>query len=203
MAINKHKHTDECWEPDSGCDMGKNPEFVAVGNPFKSEADELQLRWRNEVVDYNEKDAYNAVIAALAQGGIQAWYGDGTGCVVQMLANVYRQRDRAYDDIKRLQEREQWFVEQAAKRAPLEGYRELGDRAAAAENMRDEIQAKVNSALKIAFEYGAYDGGHHKMWTIDQMVRALTGSDYSNWVAEFKNGEDGPETYEWDEGIAP
>jgi hypothetical protein len=23
-----HVHTDECWEPDSGCDMGRNEEFV-------------------------------------------------------------------------------------------------------------------------------------------------------------------------------
>lgn len=30
MTTREHKHTDECWEPDSGCDMGKNPEFVAV-----------------------------------------------------------------------------------------------------------------------------------------------------------------------------
>lgn len=24
-----HQHTDECWEPDSGCDMGRNEQFVA------------------------------------------------------------------------------------------------------------------------------------------------------------------------------
>lgn len=23
-----HEHTDACWEPDSGCDMGKNPDYV-------------------------------------------------------------------------------------------------------------------------------------------------------------------------------
>jgi len=41
------------------------------------------------------------------------------------------------------------------------------------------------------------------MWTIDQMVRALTGKKYREWVAETKRGEDGPDTYDWDEGIAP
>lgn len=25
-----HRHTDECWEPDSGCDMGRNEAFVGV-----------------------------------------------------------------------------------------------------------------------------------------------------------------------------
>lgn len=51
--------------------------------------------------------------------------------------------------------------------------------------------------------YGGIDGEHHKTWVIDQMVRALTGTDYANWVQESKVGEDGPNTYTWDEGIAP
>lgn len=30
-----HEHTDECWEPDSGCDMGRNEQFaVAVPRSF-------------------------------------------------------------------------------------------------------------------------------------------------------------------------
>lgn len=61
---------------------------------------------------------------------------------------------------------------------------------------------KIAKALEMA-EYGGIDGSHHKMWVIDQMVRALTGEAYPAWVAEFKDGEDGPETYSWDEGIAP
>ncbi len=60
-----------------------------------------------------------------------------------------------------------------------------------------------NAALDIALRYGQIDGGHHKMWVIDQMVRALTGNSYEAWVAEACDGEDGPDTYEWDEGIAP
>ena len=82
-------------------------------------------------------------------------------------------------------------------------------------------------ALKFAFEYGAVDGGHHKMWVIDQMVRALTdcsmekrtavdctgksyeyeaqgeSEEYKQFVANHSIGEDGPNTYDWDEGIAP
>ena len=30
MHLQEHKHTDECWEPDSGCDMGRNEEYVRV-----------------------------------------------------------------------------------------------------------------------------------------------------------------------------
>lgn len=61
---------------------------------------------------------------------------------------------------------------------------------------------KIAAALDLAM-YGAIDGAHHKMWVIDQMVRVLTGGDYDQWVRDFCAGEDGPQTYEWNEGIAP
>jgi hypothetical protein len=61
----------------------------------------------------------------------------------------------------------------------------------------------VQGALDRAFQYGGIDGGHHKMWVIDQMVRCLTGVKYVEWVKTAKAGEDGPETYTWDEGIPP
>lgn len=73
--------------------------------------------------------------------------------------------------------------------------------------------------------YGGFQGDHHRAWAIDQMVRLLTGCAYpgetldeyldqahkgrtpsvlySEWVAARKRGEDGPDTYEWDEGIPP
>lgn len=62
---------------------------------------------------------------------------------------------------------------------------------------------EVEKALEIATRYGGIDGGHHKTWVIDQMVRALTGDAYAGWLKNYCDGEDGPETYEWDEGIAP
>lgn len=58
-------------------------------------------------------------------------------------------------------------------------------------------------ALDFAYKYGGIDGDHHKAWVIDQMVRALLGSDYEQWVLDAKEGEDGANTYDWDEGIAP
>jgi hypothetical protein len=65
---------------------------------------------------------------------------------------------------------------------------------------------------------GGFDGSHHKQWVIDQMIRALTGgpnigtendpeygesTEYLEWVKTFCDGDDGPNTYEWDTGIAP
>lgn len=58
-------------------------------------------------------------------------------------------------------------------------------------------------AIQLAIQYGGIDGAHHKSWVIDQMVRALTGLDYDKVVAEAREGEDGPETYDWDVGIPP
>lgn len=61
----------------------------------------------------------------------------------------------------------------------------------------------IQSALSCIRQYGGIDGGHHKQWVLDQVVRELTGPAYAEWVREQKDGEDGPDTYEWDEGIAP
>jgi hypothetical protein len=65
------------------------------------------------------------------------------------------------------------------------------------------MSSRITQALDIANRYGSIDGVHHKMWVIDQMVRALTADEYDLWVMEHDKGEDGPDTYEWDQGIAP
>jgi hypothetical protein len=62
---------------------------------------------------------------------------------------------------------------------------------------------RINAALDTARRYGGTDGAHHKAWVIDQMVRALTDDGYAEFVRDAKAGEDGPDTYEWDEGVAP
>jgi hypothetical protein len=86
---------------------------------------------------------------------------------------------------------------------------------------------KINTALDFALHYGQIDGDRHKAWVIDQMVRALTGcqvvelhaldangvpyyypsqgksDEYLRFIDDHNYGEDGPNTYEWDEGIAP
>ena len=61
---------------------------------------------------------------------------------------------------------------------------------------------KAQKALGLIAEWGGIDGGHHKQWLLDQLVRVLA-EDYRAWVVEYQDGEDGEDTYEWDEGIAP
>ena len=84
------------------------------------------------------------------------------------------------------------------------------------------MDKKIKKALDLAVRFGGIDGDHHKTWVIDQMVRALTGcpmlkfvskeysymeqgesKEYKKLVADAKAGDDGPETYNWDCGIAP
>lgn len=64
-------------------------------------------------------------------------------------------------------------------------------------------QGAIDKALDVIHRYGGIDGDHHKTWVIDQVVRALTGDGYEQWVIEQRGGEDGPETYSWDVGIPP
>lgn len=67
--------------------------------------------------------------------------------------------------------------------------------------MKDNIQ----KALDIAWQYGQIGGDHHKMWVIDQMVRALCGSEekYKNWVKAYEFPLTEGEYYVWDTGIIP
>lgn len=62
---------------------------------------------------------------------------------------------------------------------------------------------RISEALAVIRQYGGIDRGHHKQWVLDQVVRKLTGTGYRAWVRDQKAGEDGPDTYDWDEGIPP
>jgi hypothetical protein len=64
-------------------------------------------------------------------------------------------------------------------------------------------EERIKKAIEIALRYGCIDGCHHKAWAIDQMVRLLAGEQYEKIVTDFQQGEDGPNTYEWDEGTPP
>lgn len=94
----------------------------------------------------------------------------------------------------------------------------------------DEAE-RIAAALDLASRYGGNgisDTADHKMWVIDQVVRVLTGCPlvksepyldarqnpytvdtlgsseaYQAFIAGHNAGEDGPETLEWDTGIAP
>lgn len=67
------------------------------------------------------------------------------------------------------------------------------------------MEERIKKALSIAWQYGQIDGGHHKMWVIDQMVRALCGDEdkYWDWVETYETPISVDEYYSWDEGIAP
>lgn len=64
-------------------------------------------------------------------------------------------------------------------------------------------EEKIQEALRLAMRYGGVSGDHHKAWVIDQMVRVLAGESYEIFVAMAKDGEEGADTYAWNEGIAP
>lgn len=95
---------------------------------------------------------------------------------------------------------------------------------------KKEAERRIELALELAVRYKGIDGHHHQDFAMDQIVRALTGcpmvtkrvekgfrgaphaysykaqgesDEYLKLVAEAKDGEDGPETYSWDEGIPP
>jgi hypothetical protein len=70
-------------------------------------------------------------------------------------------------------------------------------------DVAEERQTRIDAALTFIEMYGGVDGAHHKQWVLDQVARALTADRYSDWVVGMKAGENGPDTYEWDEGIAP
>lgn len=69
--------------------------------------------------------------------------------------------------------------------------------------MGEDAQTRIDEAMATVENYGSIDGEHHKTWVIDQVVRALLGPKYEEWVREHCDGEDGPNTYEWPLGIPP
>ena len=67
----------------------------------------------------------------------------------------------------------------------------------------EEAAERINGCLDLIWEVGQIEGDHHRAWVIDQITRFLTGNQYENFVEQYCDGEDGPDTYGWDEGIAP
>lgn len=67
-----------------------------------------------------------------------------------------------------------------------------------------EAQKRITAALNIARYYGHIGGDHHRVWVIDQIVRALTASDYDQWVKSVTTAPSGVDFgIEWDTGIMP
>lgn len=72
------------------------------------------------------------------------------------------------------------------------------------EGIKSIDNEKIEKALEFAWRFGQIAGDHHRLWVIDQMVRALCGNEeeYTNWVERYETpyGED---YWSWDVGIAP
>lgn len=66
-----------------------------------------------------------------------------------------------------------------------------------------ELQERIIKALDLIVRYGGIDGAHHKAWVLDQAVRILAADKYEQIVRDAKAGADGPNTYEWEDGVAP
>ena len=66
-------------------------------------------------------------------------------------------------------------------------------------------EKRIEEALELAQLYGQTDGDHHKAWVIDQIVQSLLGTReaYEEFLTQYNFGENGPNTYCWEEGIAP
>lgn len=62
---------------------------------------------------------------------------------------------------------------------------------------------RISEAVSIGLQYGQIDGAHHKTWVIDQMLRVLLQDEYDEAIRNSCCGEDGPDTYGWETGIAP
>ena len=95
-------------------------------------------------------------------------------------------------------------------------------------NFMSYCNLKVGRLHPTTLKMSGFYGSSNKQWVLDQMSRILLGTPvrvvlakwmdgteehrfwtedpsekYTEWVKECKNGEDGPETYGYDEGIAP
>ena len=59
----------------------------------------------------------------------------------------------------------------------------------------EALRKRIGAAALMIAEDAVYEGEHHRVWVIDQMVRMLAGDNYEQWVLERRD--------DWDTGIAP
>ncbi len=108
----------------------------------------------------------------------------------------------------------------------MDGY--LGETVLNIRKTEYALYSKEDWVMYYVERYGGIDGDHHKTWLLDQIARILKGAEiqikvarwsnghtedriniinpteeYHMWVEEMKSGEDGPDTYDYDVGIAP
>ena len=69
----------------------------------------------------------------------------------------------------------------------------------------EAYESKEDEILALIEMYGMVDGSHHKQWVLTEIVRIIKEDEdsFQVWKEAYCMGEDGPDTYSWDEGIAP
>ncbi len=132
--------------------------------------------------------------------------------------------------LERMKQIKEAAEELAAHFLPNESYEsviELTNERNILKTKLDEIEEAKTKAVEVAIEYGDIDGAHHKMWVIDQVLRLLTNcptikkktfgkrgesyeyevlgesEEYRKLIQEACDGEDGPNSYTHDIGVAP
>ena len=81
--------------------------------------------------------------------------------------------------------------------------KDIGDGFIVSKILAETDSERIELALDLITDFAQIDGSHHKTWVIDQVARILTGDGYDKFVNSYCDGEDGPNTYSWDEGSAP
>ena len=68
---------------------------------------------------------------------------------------------------------------------------------------RKDTQKDIEDIMSLISDYGQIGGDHHKAWVLDQIVHIIMKDKYDEFVKYYCEGEDGPDTYGYDAGVAP
>lgn len=68
---------------------------------------------------------------------------------------------------------------------------------------RKNMEGKIADIARVIERYGWIDGAHHKDWVLTRVLKIIYGDYYDKWLEHFCDGEDGPDTYSWEEGCPP
>lgn len=65
------------------------------------------------------------------------------------------------------------------------------------------LSDKVSKAVDLILVDAQYDGAHHKMWVLDQVLRTLLGPEqYEETIRSWEQRpDDGTIWHEWDTGV--
>lgn len=64
------------------------------------------------------------------------------------------------------------------------------------------LREAIDKIIDLVIDGLGIDGGHHKQWFLEQILRAIVGDEYDRVARELTTGSDGI-VYGWEAGIAP